>query len=291
MTDRITAADPLPQREVDALVLDGADTVLLEEIMTVTPRSSTRWLPVLAAAAAVAVIGAGAMAVGGDTDSGPQPSSPGFAEDPSSTADPTQPECDEDWVAGAPVSPPASPPVTAEEGGDEELYVCVVPRAGDDTLVLEPGECEGECAETTAPGSGDQSGRYQAPLRPFLITADGWEIDAVDGYGIDWRGPDGELLHTDWVVTADPDDPFAYDRWDRPGEAVEVLGLTTRVTGFGSGQDDYQVALTAQVPEQRYDDGAGIVFETKDLDHTEFRAVIDSARFVPLEEFEDAAGR
>ena len=188
--------------------------------------------------------------------------------------------------------------------------MCVVPRAGDDTLVLQGGECEGtwsidvdadgnatgyECVETSDPasddGSDDQSGHYQAPPRPFLITADGWEIVRVDGYRIDWSGPHGERLYTDWVITADPADPFAYDRYDRPGKAAEVLGITTRVTGFRSGADDYQVALTAQVPDQRYDDGASIVFETKDLDAAEFRAVIDSARFVPIDEFEDAAGQ
>ena len=92
---RLRAANPVPQHEVDALSLDGADTILLEEIMLDSERTARRrWLPA-AAAAAVAVIGVGAVWLGTGPGASPSPSpAPGFADDPSVTTSPrVTPRC------------------------------------------------------------------------------------------------------------------------------------------------------------------------------------------------------
>lgn len=267
--DRLRAANPVPQHEVDALSLDGADTILLEELMSAPdPTSLRRWLPA-AAAAAVAVIGIGAVWIGGSPGSAPRPSdTPGFAGDPSEG--PTSEE-------------PTSP------GGDATARL--VSCDGGWNIEVEEGEAVDYACLLVSGDPDPEPGRYQPPLRPFLLTAPGWEIEYADGSGVGWRGPDGEQLHATWVVTANPDDPFAYDRYARPGEAIDVGGLTIRLTGFTEGGLDYQVALSAAVPEQRFDDRASLVLETHDLGRAEFRTVVESLRFVTLDEFEDAAGR
>ena len=67
--------------------------------------------------------------------------------------------------------------------------------------------------------------------------------------------------------------------------------ISVRITGFSERGDEYQVAVTEAVPEQRFDDDASLVLETRDLGPAEFRSVVESLRFVSLEEFERAAGR
>lgn len=269
---RLRAANPVPQHEVDALSLDGADTILLEEIMADPERTARRrWLPA-AAAAAVAVIGGGAVWVGSGPGASPSPSpAPGFADDPSSSV--------------------SEPPTSAEPTGPtgDTTMRLVTCEEGWNIEVAEGEAVDYACLEASA--DPDPEAHYQRPLRPFLLTAPGWTIETVEGTTVHWRGPDGEELYADWVVTANPQDPFAYDRYDRPGEAIDLEGVTTRLTGFTDGDLEYQVALTAAVPEQRFDDDASLVLETHELGPAEFRTVVESLRFVTLEEFEDAVGR
>lgn len=277
----LRAANPVPQHEVDALSLDGADTVLLEEIMAAEPHQThRRWLPAVAAAAAVAVIGVGAVWIGSGPGSQPGPAdAPGLAGSPSPDVPSPTPTSGEPSLLPSD-HPSPSPPSEPTEPDCEGTW----------EVETEQGEATGymclESSENPAPAP-----HYQRPLRPFLLTAPGWTIDTVDGYGIHWRGPDDQELYTDWVVTGNPQDPFAYDRYDRPGKAIGLDGLTIRLTGFVEGQLEYQTALTEAVPEQRFDDEASILFETSDLGPAEFRTVVESLRFVTLEEFEDAAGR
>ncbi len=271
--DRLRAANPVPQHEVDALPLDGADAMLLEEIMTAPePTTARRWFPAVAAAAAVAVIGVGAVWLGTGPGTDPSPAStPGVANTPGLES-PVPPEqeasrdvvCVEgEWF------------IEAEEG-EAVSYECAVASSGPDP---DP--------DTDS----DSQPRYQRPPRPYLLTADGWRIESVDGTTVSWVGPEGQELYADWLVTANPQDPFAYDRYDRPGEAIELDGLTVRITGFSERGDEYQVAVTEAVPEQRLDDDASLVLETRDLGPAEFRSVVESLRFVSLEAFERAAGR
>lgn len=249
---------------VAGLPLAEGRAELLEEIMRSSTSASRPHRPLLvplAAAAAVVAIAGGAWALTAGDERSTSPEGPGFGSAPtappsraSEEATPTGPSQDTCIVAYDPGSPP--PSTTGPE-----LDHC-------ETVVLDEREPFEE-VET-----------YQRPPRPVLITADGWAPADVFGSNISWEGPGGERVHLHWVQTASPD-PFAYDRYERRGERVDVLGLVGRLTGF-TERGEFQVLVTSPVQ----DGGPGLVLETSALGPEEFRTLVSSLAWVTLEEYD-----
>lgn len=240
---------------------------LLEEIMTSTPttqRTSRGLLVPLAAAAAVVAVagGAWALSTGDDPDVAPRES--GFGSDPSAPVETT--------------SEPAGTPTDVVEN------TCVVgyPEGATPTATDGPElkKCDRVILEEQQPGDVVEEERYQRPPRPVLITAHGWEVDGVHNMDLDWTGPGDAEVHLTWVQTEA--EPFAYDRYERRGERIDVLGLVGRLTGFTEQGKDYQVLVTSPIRNG----GPGLILETSSLGPAEFRAVVESLRWVTLDEYD-----
>ena len=155
--------------------------------------------------------------------------------------------------------------------------MCVVMYdAGEPTPATDGPEfahCDEVVLDEQQPGDLVQEERYQRPPRPVLITADGWKVDGVYNIGLDWVGPGDAEVHLDWVQSDNPD-PFAYDRYDRAGERIDILGVEGRLTGFADQGKDYQVLFTSPVS----DGGPGLLLETSSMGPAEFRALVAVAR-------------
>jgi len=266
----LVAGDPVADGELDRLPVLHARNQLLEEIMTDTSparRAAIRWLAPIGAAAAVAVLAGGAwIATAGsdDTDPEPQPG-PGFAEDPGRG----EPARTKDEATGVSAG---SYVLLCEDGAE-------TPPGFDPATDPAPEGCTVHAAEED---SGPQEEFYQRPLRPMLITADGWAPDRVAGYDITWTGPGGAEISTHWIVTAHPDDPWAYDK---PGAVatdreVEVLGSRTRL-GEYVRDEVRSFALTSGI----FRDGTSIYFSSDTMDADALLAVIESAAWVSEDEF------
>jgi hypothetical protein len=264
----LAAGDPVPADEVNRLSLLHARHDLLEEIMTEKSsltRASRRLLVPLAAAAAVAALAAGAWAVTNEDDPGRDPA-PGFADsssdNPSTETRPTQASSERSFTA------------LCESGEGEGLKEPVTPE------MLEAAGCEIVYNEEDA---GPEPERYQKPLRPMLITADGWAPDRVDGYDITWLGPEGQEVRTTWILTAHPEDPWAYEK---PGavqqdRAVELLGVRSRLGEYARGEVR-SFALTSGI----YRDGTSVYFTSDTMDAEALLEVVESATWVTLDEFD-----
>ena len=243
---------------------------LLEEIMQSNPaihRSHHGLLVPLAAAAAVVAVAGGAWALSAGEDPETSPRGPGFGSGSS-----------------APTESPSNQPPT-ESPNDLPSNACVLMYgAGSPTPATgapELAHCDEVILDQQQPGDLVQEERYQRPPRPVLITAEGWKVDGVYNMDLDWVGPGDGEVHLTWVQT-DSADPFAYDRYDRVGDRIDILGLVGRHTGFTQDGDDYQVLLTSPVD----DGGPGLLLETSTLGPAEFRALVQSLEWVDLEAYD-----
>ena len=264
----IAASNPVPADEYNRLSLLHARHDLLEELMsekTSPTRASRRWLVPLGAAAAVAVLAAGAWVLTNGDDPSRGPAS-GFADNPSDNPStetrPTQASSERSFTA------------LCESGEGEGLEEPVTPE------MLEAAGCEIRYDKGDA---GPEPERYQKPLRPMLITADGWIPDRVDGYDITWLGPEGQEVRTTWILTAHPDDPWAYDK---PGavqedHAVDLLGVRSRLGEYARGEVQ-SFALTSGI----HRDGTSVYFTSDNMDAEALLEVAESATWVSLDEFD-----
>ncbi|NYJ03003.1 hypothetical protein HNR19_003701 [Nocardioides thalensis] len=267
----LAAGDPVAGGELDRLPVLHARNQLLEEIMTDTSparRAAIHWLAPIGAAAAVAVLASGAwVATTGSDDPAPEPRGPGFAEDPGTGVG--EPARSKDEGTGV---TSGGYVLLCEDGAE-------TPPGFDPATDPAPQGCQVHAADSD-PGTEEEF--YQRPLRPMLITADGWAPDRVAGYDITWTGPGGAEISTHWIVTAHPDDPWAYDK---PGAVatdreVEVLGSRTRLGEYVRGEVK-SFALTSGI----YRDGTSIYFSSDTMDADALLAVIESAAWVSEDEF------
>lgn len=268
----LSAADPVAGGDLDRPLVLHARNQLLEEIMSDTSparRSATRWLAPIGAAAAVAVLAGGAwLATTGGDDTVPEPRrDPGLAGDPST--EPTEPSPTPD-AGESPTS--IGYTLMCETGAD-------VPRGFDPDSDPVPAGCR---LRTALDAGGPNEEFYQRPLRPMLITAEGWAPDRVEGYDVVWAGPGGAEISTHWILTAHPDDPWAYDK---PGSVasdreVELLGARTRVGEYVRGEVR-SFALTSGI----FRDGTSIYFTSDTMDADALLEVIESAAWVSEDEF------
>ena len=246
---------------------------LLEEIMseqTFPTRAHRRWLAPLGAAAAVALLAGGAWVVTAGDEPRTTPA-PGVADNPSDTA--------------------------SADAGEREI-VPTKESEGSFTALCEAGEGKG-LEEPVTPKEYEEAGcevmflddqdmepepeRYQKPLRPMLITADGWAPDRVDGYDITWVGPGGQEVRTTWILTAHPDDPWAYEK---PGavkddQDVQLLGVRSRLGEYVRGEVR-SFALTSGI----FRDGTSVFFTSDTMDAEALQEVAESVTWVSLDEFD-----
>ena len=266
----MSARPRITDQGVAGLPIAEGRAELLEEIMENIPAANRSrrgpLVPLAAAASVVAVVGgAWALSAGDQPDTSPR--SPGFGSG-----------------STAPAESRSTDPST-ESPSDEASNTCVLvydegsPTPATDALDL--AHCDEVILDEQEPGDLVQEERYQRPPRPVLLTAGGWKVDGVYGMGLDWVGPGDAEVHLDWVQAASAD-PFAYDRYDRAGERIEILGRVGRLTGFVQDGKDYQVLFTAPVS----DGGPSLVLETSSLGAADFRALVGSLEWVTLEEYE-----
>jgi|GEM_PF-5235929 len=255
---------------VAGLPISEGRAELLEEIMTSTPtihRTSRGLLVPLAAAAAVVAVAGGAWALSAGDEPAPSPKGPGFGAEQTSPAEPP-----------SETVPSATPTAEGEHSCVVAYDKGTTPPATDGP---EFADCDRVYLEEQSPGDFVQEERYQRPPRPALITAEGWEVEGVYNMDLDWEGPGDGKVHVTWLQAASPD-PFATDRYERPGERIDVLGLDGRLTGFTERGKDYQVLFTSPVKNG----GPGLLLETSSLGPAEFRAVVESLRWVTLDEYD-----
>ena len=112
-------------------------------------------------------------------------------------------------------------------------------------------------------------------------------MESVDGIDVTWAGPAGQKVFSTWVVTADPSDPFAYDRYDVRGEEITVLGVPSRLTAHGRSGEDVPVIVTSGVVE----DGTSVVLEGSGMTRAQLGDVAATAGWVSRGEFREQAGR
>lgn len=266
----MSARQRITDQGVAGLPIAEGRAELLEEIMENIPAAnrSRRGLlvPLAAAASVVAVVGGTwVLSAGEEPDTSPR--SPGFGSG-----------------STAPAESPSTEPST-ESPSDEASNTCVlVYDEGSPTPATDAPElahCDEVILDEQEPGDLVQEERYQRPPRPVLITADGWDVEGVYNMDLDWVGPGDGEVHVTWVQTASAD-PFAYDRYDRVGDRIDILGVTGRLTGFVQEGDDYQVLLTSPVS----DGGPGLLLETSTLGPVEFRDLVRSLEWVDLAEYD-----
>jgi hypothetical protein len=263
----IAASNAVPAEDLDRLTVLHARHELLEEIMsehTVPTRAQRRWLVPLGAAAAVAVLAGGAWFVTNGDEPRTAPG-PAFADSPSTGPLPNTP------------SRGGNPGLTAmcEPGEGEGLKEPVTPQK------LEDAGCK--ITSVDEAHAGPEPDRYQEPLRPMLITADGWTPGRVDGYDITWVGPEGQEVRTTWIRTAHPENPWAYDK---PGavkddQEVNLLGVRSRLGEYVRGEVR-SFALTSGI----FRDGTSVFFTSDTMDAEALLQVAESATWVSLDEFD-----
>jgi hypothetical protein len=259
----------ITDRGVAGLPISEGRAELLEEIMQSDPavnRPHHRLLVPLAAAAAVVAVAGGAWALSAGGEARTSPQGPDFGSGPSGPAE----------------SPSIQMP-SADVATPTAANACVLAYEGTPpaTDVPELAHCDEVILQKQRPGDLVQEERYQRPPRPVLLTADGWQVDGVYNMDLDWVGPGDGEVHLTWVQT-DSADPFAYDRYDRVGDRIDVLGVTGRLTGFVQEGKDYQVLLTSPVE----DGGPGLLLETSTLGPAEFRDLVRSLEWVSLAEYD-----
>lgn len=94
---------------------------------------------------------------------------------------------------------------------------------------------------------------------------------------------DGQEIRTTWILTANPDDPWAYDK---PGSVtsdreVDLLGVRSRLGEYVRGEVR-SFALTSGV----FRDGTSVYFTSDTMDADALLDVAATAEWVSLEEFD-----
>ncbi|MDZ5619927.1 hypothetical protein [Nocardioides bizhenqiangii] len=281
----MSARQRITDQGVAGLPIAEGRAELLEEIMqssTSTDRSYRGLLVPLAAAAAVVAVAGSAWALSAGEGPDTSPRSPGFGSGPSSPAE--NPSAESPSTESPSAESPSAESPSADTATETAENACILSYGGGPTPATDGPEfahCDEVILQEQQPGDLVQQERYQRPPKPVLLTAEGWRVEGVYNMDLDWVGPGGREVHLTWVQT-DSADPFAYDRYDRAGDRIDVLGVTGRLTGFVQEGQEYQVLLTSPVD----DGGPGLLLETSTLGAAEFRALVGSLEWVDLEEYE-----
>lgn len=257
--DRLVAgADPAPREELENLPLHQARTELRAEIEGSGPaarparESGARWrrlVPVLAAAAVVAVAGGIWWA----------------------TASPDNPDDPERSPAAAESSDPADSSASAEPSTSGSAS----PKAS------------GDSATPRSSQNAEPKEHYMMPPRPLVLTAPGWKPDVVDGDNVTWAGPGGGRVEVSFIVYAGNEDPFDVGSYPQ-GTEISALGVPTRLTAYQKDGRRHQVAITSPVLQASagYSDGTAVTLEGTALTDPAFRTALDSAQWVSLDQYD-----